>query len=159
MARYDIESIMNEVKAVMTTSLNTRLASIDSEKADAITLKAVSLSSYYHQELNGGTINTNPFVFYGISDIQGEASINGSTSTELTIFAILVLTDEGQDLAIANRMLRYQRALREIFEDNFELPESRVKLSITSQVPVEVTLLNSTQTHRAIGISLHADLG
>lgn len=156
--RYDFESICAEVKAIMVANLNTRLAAISTEKGDSIALRTVNAEAYFFQTLDQEPAAFDPFVFYGISEIEGEG---GATQTpmKLKIFCVVICADEGEDEFTSNRMFRYQRALREIFEENFELPESQVKLVVSSLVPVEVKLLNSTQSHRAIGVELAADLG
>lgn len=158
MSKIDFETILDEVKAVMTENLNARITAITAEKGAGVSLRAIDAQAYFLQTLDQRPAMFDPFVFYGISDIKGDGGHSG-TPMKITMFCIIICADNGEDDQTARRMLRYQRALREIFEENFDLPESSVKLSVSSLVPVEVTLLNTTQSHRAIGVELVADLG
>lgn len=158
MSKIDFETILDEVKTVMTANLNTRISAITAEKGSGVSLRTIDSAAYFLQTLDSRPAMFDPFVFYGISNIEGDGG-HSATPMKLTMFCIIVCSDDGEDDQTARRMFRYQRALREIFEENFELPESSVKLSVSSLVPVEVTLLNTTQSHRAIGVELVADLG
>lgn len=156
--QIDPEFIMAEILAVMQGGLNDRLSAITDEKDDDIDLAPIDEDAYFFQELNGKTVNFDPFVLYAIQSIKGEGS-EGYTQTQLEIAVVVCLEDQGQDEAIGRRILRYGRALRQLFEDNFQLPESKAKVVVASQVPVEISLLNSSNSHRAIGVTLQVDLG
>jgi hypothetical protein len=156
--KHDIETVCAEIKTVMLDHLNTKLLALDAEKADGVTLAPVDPEAYFFQSLNGRTTNYNPFIFFAIDEIAGVGG-DSYTETELSVDVLAVLVDDGQEVDISARMLRYGRALREIFEENWQLPESGVKLIVSSQVPVSVQLLNSPEIHRVIGVKLRAKLG
>ena len=155
---YDIESLCDDIKTILTTNLNTKLTAINNEKADSITLATIDASAYAFQSMNGATMNFDPFIFYGVQDIQGEGGY-GQTPMQVEVAVILCLSDQGQDIDITKRVLRYGRALKEVFEEHFGDTENSAKLSVQSQVPIDIKLLNSSNPHRAIGVTLRADLG
>ncbi len=61
---YDLENLLDDVKGIMTTNLNTKISAINSEKGDSTTLLTVDNSAYFLQELDNTSVNYNPFVFY-----------------------------------------------------------------------------------------------
>lgn len=158
MTRYDIESLCDDIKTVLTTYLNTKLAAIDAEKNDDIDLATVNSLAYVFQSMNGVTINYNPFIFYGVQEIDGEGGYS-YTPSRVDVSVILVLEDQAEDIDIGKRMLRYGRALKEVFEEHFNETAHGVKLSVQSQVPIEISLMNSSNPHRAIGVLVRADMG
>ena len=158
MAKYDLEMLLADVKAVMTSSLNTKLAEIDSEKADAITLATVASGSYFFQTMDAEVANCNPFILYGIEDIE-TIHIGPYGSKLVTITVYLVLEEGGQEANLSSRMLRYLRALEEIYETDWQTVSNAIKIKKQSLVPFELTRLNDSQPCRAVGIRLRADLG
>lgn len=155
--KYDIEDLASDLEAVMKNFLNPKLASLDAEKADGMTLSPVDANAYFFASLDGKEASYNPFIVYGIDDIATDA--NGSaTANTITFNLALVLTDEGLDLQIVNRMLRYQRALREIFEENWSQSRNGIKLKIQSLVPVYLKGLNATYPSRVVGLNVTAVL-
>lgn len=155
---FDLESICDEIKAILVANLNTKITAINAEKNDDFAMTAINDDAYVFQDLNGVTQNYNPNIFYGVTDVQGEGQFGGTPSKAQFIVAV-VFSDEGSVLTPARQLFRYQRALREVFEQNFQLPESGCKLSVASQVPVEITLVNSSYRHRAAAVLLTTDFG
>ena len=160
-ATYDIESLLDDILTLLQAGLNTKIAALNTEKGDEIQLETINSDAYALQSLNGPHMNFNPFVFYGVQDIKpgDDSSPYGRTSMSVEVVVCIVLEDMGQDRDIATRLFRYQRALKEVIEDGFDSNSNLVKLSVQSLVPVEFTLMNSSNGHRAIGIQIQADLG
>lgn len=153
MAKYDLEDLMADVKSIMTTYLNTKITALNSEKSDAITLVQVDSEAYHLQQMNGKSPNFDPFIIYGVTNIEGEG-LGPHTETEIDVQVALVLADNGEDVEITNRMYRYGRALREVFEEHFSENSNAIKLSIKSLVPVQFTGLNSANDSRVVGVTL-----
>jgi hypothetical protein len=148
-----MEKLTNDVKTIITSYFNTKLSEIDAEKADGITLTQLATSGIYLQELNGVTINADPFILYGIVDIKADG--NGPyTQRTFQVEVVLVKEDTGEVLEAARLMYRYQRALEEIFEEHWTDNKNSAKLVITSLVPRAIPLMNSTHQHRACGVVL-----
>lgn len=156
--KYDVERFCADLKTILAASLNTKISEINSEKNDSTTLAAVDSNAYFFQELNGRATNFDPFVLYSVEEIQSEGT-GPTTSITPTVHVVLVLADGGQDTeSVAVRMLRYQRALREVFEENWTSNKYGVKLRISSMVPVQFSLMNSANPFRAIGVSVSGSI-
>lgn len=155
MPRYDLEELCSDIAGILQSQLNAKLAAIDSDKNDGISLAQLSSDAYFFQELNNNTINYDPFLLYGVEAIQ-TVSQEGAAGQEATISVIVVLSDPGSDSDVPKRMFRYSRALKEIFEENYSLFRISVKLKIQNLMPVQFNLLNSSKIYRAVGINLIA---
>ena len=155
MAKYDVESFLADIKATLQANLNTKIAEINSEKSDSIVLATIDNAAYVLQQLNGALINWNPFVFYGVDDIQS-TSRGPLSSRAITASAVVIVKDDGNDIEVGIRMFRYLRVLEEVFKDNWA--NNAVKLEIKSLVPIPITNLNSSDSYRAVGVSLDAGL-
>lgn len=161
MAKYDIESLLLDIETLLKNNLNNKITAINSEKNDSIVLAQIDSNAYFMQSLDGPEVNYNPFIFYGIEAISDEATgANFSfTPMRLSIAVALVMEDSGLDVNISRRMFRYQRAIKEIFEEGFDSIPEGIKLTVQSQVPIELSLLNDSYKHKAIGVTIKADMG
>lgn len=155
---YDLENLCDDVKSILTTNLNTKISEINSLKNDSTVLATIDSNAYIFQSMNGAQANMNPFVFYNIADIEDNAGIYSQVSKKVDIAVAIVVEDQGIDVNITVRMLRYLRCLEEIFRDNFDSIAQGVKLTVKSLAPIEITLLNSTFNHRAVGVMITVDM-
>jgi hypothetical protein len=157
MTKYDLEDLCADIATVLQTNLNSKLSEIDSEKNDGIVLKQVTGDAYFFQELNNKVANFDPFVLYGVESVQ-TLSQEGAAAQVATISVVIVVSDPGLDPELPKRMIRYARALHEIFEENYSLLRLSSKLIIQNLMPVSFNLLNSSQSYRAAGVNLIAGL-
>jgi hypothetical protein len=157
MGKYDLESLFADIDACLKANLTTKLAAIDTEKGDGIVLKTVNSSAYFAQTLNMGIGAYDPYLVYGVID-QAPDGIGPATADRITMQVVLVIADPGQDPDILKRVLRYQRALRELFEQNWEKMRKGVKLRIEPTLPVQLTELDSSKEFRAVGVQLEVQL-
>ena len=155
---YDLESLMSDVKSILTTNLNTKIGDINTEKGDSITLLTVDSAAYFMQDLDHESLNFNPFVFYSVEDIDG-TGFGPNTPQEFLINVILVLADQSGLTDVSTRMFRYSRALKEIFEENFSIKSNSNFISINVLAPVPLTSLNESMEFRAIGIQIKSSIG
>lgn len=155
---YDVEALMNDIKAFLQSKLNAQLLIIDAEKADGLTLAPVDNAAYFWNWMGDEVANYNPFVFYGI-DSEQPASVGAGTVRNFTIQVFVVLTDSQNDPEIMRRMYRYQRALFQIFEKNWSTIGRGVNFEITGLLPFVFSLFQAQNAHRGIGIQLTASLG
>lgn len=155
MARYDIETFCSDLDTFLKANLNAKLLQLDSEKNDGITLLPVGASSYFFQTLNDTVTNYNPFIYYGVDQVQTEG-IGPATRRAYSIDIVLCFTDSGGDApgVVAKRLFRYSRALEEIFLENWRSIGSAPKIKLQSLAPVSFKFLNSSDEYRAIGVTL-----
>lgn len=156
MAKYDVELFLNDIKTILTSHLNTKIAAINSEKNDTITLGSINNNAYFLQTLDNDEANFDPYVLYGIEDIK-TVGIGPLSGHEYTIAIVIVVADH-QDGNCAKKMMRYQRALEEVFAEHFQENEHGTKMEIQSIVPVSFKALNTSFRYRAIGVALRAHL-
>lgn len=156
MAKYDVELFLADIKTLLTTYLNTKIGEINTEKNDSITLKTVNNNAYFLQTLDNDEANFDPYVLYGIEDIKTTGI--GPFSGHLYEIAVVIVAEDYEDGNSAKRMMRYQRALEEVFAEHFQENEHGIKMEIQSIVPVSFKALNTSFRYRAIGVSLRAHL-
>jgi hypothetical protein len=155
---YDLENLMSDVKAIMTTHLNNKISDLNDEKSDSTTLLTVDDAAYFLQELDSTTINYNPYIFYSCEEIEG-SGFGPNTPQEFLINCILVLADQSAYSDIPARMFRYLRALKEIFEENFSIKSNSNFISINQITPIPLTDLNDNQQFRVTGIQIRTSIG
>lgn len=157
MAKYDVEMFLSDLQSYLNSSLNTKLSAIDSEKADSITLKQVDSSAYILQTMDGSVPNYDPYVFYGIQDIES-TGIGPATANRYTIVVALILADALRDTTIAKRMLRYQRALSEVVQERYADIGDSFKAKIQNLVPIALTDMDTSNAYRGIGVSIEVTI-
>ena len=156
MARHDFEEILDSVKTIMVDNFNTKLSAITTDKGDSIVLPTVSNSAYFLQSLDESIANFDPFVAYGMEDIES-VSLGPHTAEKMFISVVVVLADNGRN-DINRIMFRYSRALKEIFEENWQIHESSTKINVNRSTVVPFESLDSSATYKAIGIEIEVNL-
>lgn len=150
---YDSESLLDEIETALKASLNTKILEINAEVDDKIDMQEIKADAYFLQELNSKQANYNPIVFYGISSM--ETSPNGPyTSANISVEILIIFADNGNEKNIPKLAMRYNRALREVMQENWYMRINAQKLIIEDLLPVPYTDLNSSETGRATGIKI-----
>ena len=152
-----IEDFLNCSIALVKEKINTKLAEIDTERGD-FTLKPIDLENgIVFQSLNNLPVNFDPILFYGIDQISTDSIESASGETWEVEFSIIL--SDPQDRTADKRILRYQRALKEIFlNDYVKINNMRQKVKVKSLNPVSFLLQNSSNEIRAIGIIVETTL-
>jgi hypothetical protein len=170
MAKFDTEDLLTNVLAIMTANLNTKIAAIEAEKVargfvatgllpvDATIGADGTPNGYFEQTWSDKILNINPAIFYGIENIQAQGA-GPATMERYTVFVEVVLVDSGMDALTKNRIHRYARALKEVFEENYDKLNSAAQIKIETVRPVSFKLdLNSSEEIKVGGISLTTSL-
>jgi hypothetical protein len=146
MAKYDIESFISDLDTFLKANLNTQLTVIDAEKNDGITLPPVGADAYFFQTLNDTVTNYNPFVFYGVDQVEAEG-VGPATRRAYSVDVVLCFTDSGGDApnVVVKKLFRYARALEEIFLSNWDKMGRAPKIKVKSLVPVSFKFVNSSE--------------
>jgi len=156
-AKYDVEIFLDEIESHLKSYLNTKLAEIDSEKDDGITLDTINSNAYVVQSMGENVVNYDPFVFIGISSLSGNAS--GPVVAQEVTAEIDVIMFDKQDKNSITKLWRYQRALTEVVNDYyFRILRTRGKLVVTGLTPVSLTAMNDDRPYKAIGIEIQTDI-
>lgn len=157
MSAYDFENILDNVESILKTNLNTKISEVNTEKSDSITLNDVDSSAYAFQSLNNEIVNFDPFIVYGLIDIESDG-IGPYTSSEAIIQVVLVACDTSEGVGMDRRMFRYQRAIKEVIESNWQSGGLGNKIKIDSLMPMTVKRLDGSEEFKAIGIEIKTNL-
>lgn len=157
MATKDIEDVLDDIETFLKANLNTKIGEVNTEKGDGITLLTIDSGAYFLQSMANTVANFNPFVFYGISETRSEG-IGPGTAKFYFVDVIIVVTDSGNDPDIGRKVLRYNKALVELFENNYARVSGSDRLEVQSLEPVVFQLINSEDVYRAAGVRLEVVL-
>lgn len=153
MSKLDLECWVDNIEAFLKAHLNSKLVQIDTEKNSGWTTEPVSDEAYIFQSLDNLVVNFDPMLFYGISSVTGE-SIESANGKIVTV-EVTVIKYDNEDKNIGKKLLRYQRALEEIFQENYiKINSVRQKTKVSSLQPVSFELQNSSDRFKAIGIEM-----
>lgn len=156
MAKHDFEELLESVKQIMVDNFNTKLLSITAEKGDSLLLPPVTGSAYFLQSMDERASNFDPFILYGIENIE-TVSIGPQSSEKIFISTVILLADNGR-AEINKIMFRYSRAFKEIFEENWQIHNSSSKINVSRSTVVPFEALDSAATYKAIGIEIEINL-
>lgn len=157
--RYDIEDFTDNLLAFLQANLNTKLAAIDTAKNDGITLSQIHSAAYFFQNLSVEIVNQNPFVFYRIDTLGGAENLFSAVDRNFSMQVMVVLSDDGNDTDIMRRVLRYQRALIELFESNYASVSKLGKVKVQGLAPFPIeSLANRTEISQVVGVTLEVHI-
>lgn len=155
---YDIEQLILDLLAICQGKLNAKLAAIDAEKDDGISLPQIPPNAYFFQSLDEEAAPFNQFVYFGVEDPIPDS--NGPYAAEsVTVYFIVVIKRTPESRRLMQKVLRYQRALKEIFQEGWANSPSGCKLSVSGLRPSDFKFLNNSQSHRAIGVQIQTTIG
>jgi hypothetical protein len=160
--KYDTEDLLETVLGIMTTggALNSKIAAIEAEKISAgkglsPTLKPVAATSYFLQSWSEGILNASPAIFYGVEDVAGTESAGPVVAKTYKLFVEVVLVDSGMSSDGSKRVMRYARALEELFAESFapSIAYGRVKIEAVRPAAFKLAL-DSDDEVKVGGVSL-----
>lgn len=148
MSKYDEETFLYDLKEMIISNLPAKIAEINTEKNDSITLVAVD-SSNYIDNLDDEILNADPVIYYGLAGIEAN-SAGPSTSRKIGIFFDVIWINDFTQNNLNRKALRYSRVLREIIEKNYKKIRYAGDLAVESMTPTDVKL-NDDETYYKIG--------
>lgn len=151
--KYDIECFLDNLEQFLKDNLNNKIQEIDAEKNSGWSTELVDEKAYIFQSLDNLPVNFDPILFYGVSSVESQG-IHGATAKNYRI-EVSVIKSDSESKTIGKKLLRYQRAFEELFEENcFIINNVRPKITITSLQPISFQLQNSSDQFKAIGIEI-----
>jgi hypothetical protein len=159
MARYDIENLIDDLKTVLQSNLPAKITALNLEKGGTMQLETPDSAAYILQSMDAAHAAYDPFIAIGVLDLPPQEGYAGKTCQVAEVGVLAVVADEGNDLEIWRRLFRYQRAIREVMEENFGFNPGQFQLKIQNQVPVALQLINDSWSHKAIGVTVTAEIG
>lgn len=154
---HDIESVLDNVKVILQANINNVISAINTEKNDDASLLPVNDGAYCFQSLDDTVHNYEPVVLYGVVDIANDN--NGPyNANKVTVAVYIIACDDTDANNMTRRMFRYQRALKQTLESNWQSGKIGNKISINSMLPARIAGLNSSNEHRVVGIEFTTDI-
>jgi len=155
--KFDLECFLDNLEQFLKDKLNDRLIAIDAEKNSGWTTELVDPEAYVFQSLDNMPVNFDPILFYGVSQMPSKGI--GPATAKNPKIEISVIKADDEVKTIGKKLLRYQRALEEIFEENFyKINNVRPKIEISSLQPISFKMQNSGEQFRAIGIEIELSI-
>lgn len=153
--KVDIESIVKEVRGILDSKLNTKISEVENSKASEGAplpggLAIIHPEAYYEQSWSDSIINRAPAIFYGVEDVQA-TGIGPSTIEVVTLFVAIILVDSGMDVHTSKRIHRYSRALKEVFQENYDKFASSGQFKIATIRPESYRLNLDTSEEIKVG--------
>jgi len=135
--KYDAEKLLDDLKTICQASLNTRLAAIDAEKGDGSTPQLDNEAYFFQDMLHERAPAYDVLMLYGLQDPTTEA-MYGATAENHEIYFIVVVKETAELDAVQRRMMRYTRALKEVFERDFSNIRCPCKLLVSGLAPTRI---------------------
>lgn len=158
MALFDTETVLKNAIAMVKLKLNDELAVINTEKGDW-DIANLNAAAYYFGQIPKGAFNYNPFAVYGfLGDPTFDASQPDNHIKVIPLFFEVVLVDGGNkdDENIIYKLLRYSRALENVFNKNHsKIMEGYGNIQVTSLAPTTLFNLDG-KIVRSAGVSVTA---
>lgn len=155
--KYDVEILEADLLALVKANLPGKLTEITAEKADSITIPAPTDSQYFNStddEVDNRTLS----VRYGLED-QRPVSITSNTAED-NVYLFLVYVNEINQLpgVVRKKLFRYARALKEVFEENFEQLSFVSKMVVQTIAPQSWAENEKSPTYKVSGVYIETSL-
>ena len=155
--KYDIENFHSDILGIIQNELPTKLSEISTEKGDGIVIPVADNSDYY-DSLSNEIINSYPFVFHGVSNVDTKSDSYTEEKIEL-FFDVCFLNEENEDNSNLFKIaLRYNRALKEILDEKNTRIAQVSRLEVKELPPRDMKLLDQEEVYKTCGVIVSANL-
>lgn len=161
---YDAEELVADIKALLVANLNAEIAIVEAEKVAAgraaSGIANVESGAYFLYEWTADSLNANPACGIFLSEQQIQSDGPFSKQTFIVDVGVVISGTDNDALAV-QKLLRYGRALRQVFEKNWGKMNSAVtreKLESVGPIAFKVNADSSEQCKIA-GVTLTVTLG
>lgn len=162
MAKRDLERLIFDLEALVKANLNTKIAAIDAENnavlaaQDQVTCPLLDTNAFLFQDMTQADAAGFPvFVFFGTESPQTN-SVGPGTANICEFFFIVVLQNDGSPRSSYIKLLRYVRALQEIFESNFKKFPDASRLEVSGTDPVTIAPPSGEWSFKGAGVKIRA---
>lgn len=135
---YDVENFATDIETILKANLNTKITEINTEKGD-FEAELIDDASYIFQTMNEEGAAFDPFLFWG--EAENISKSNGPDTAEEVTFDVLIIKEWGNDSNTSNKLFRWRRALKEIFEKNWDQVNKRMKITVSSVSPEPISTI------------------
>lgn len=114
MVKFDVETFRDFFLATFQAGMAAKVAEINAEKADSITLEDISADQYL-SGWNEKVATYDIFILYGFPEITALQTVGSDTALEITMSVEIVIPEGNTaDNSTETKVMRYTRALAEI---------------------------------------------
>lgn len=159
MKKYDIEIVEQKLLELFKSKLAAKLAEIDADKDDGITLEVPTDAQYYDgTDIDEEVINQTPLIRHGI--VTTDTNSISAATAEVNGYLFLILLDglNEEQGVIRKRLFRYARAFKEIFEENFDAFSFLSNITITTIAPALWRENELSPVYKTSGVYIEAAL-
>lgn len=153
---YDIEEFIDELEQLIKDDLNTKIAAIDSEKADGITTAPIPDAAISYTLLENVITNYKASMLIRLMSVATESALSANADTWTIELAVII--PDTYDINTPKRLFRYQRALVEIVQEKFSFTRTKAKVEVAGLAPVDFRIQSSDDNHKAIGIEIRTTI-
>ena len=150
MASFDLEDFRDTLKAILVDNMVAKVAEINTEKGD--TLLIVIPEAQYFQDFNKKLVNFKDFIYFGFLPFDPAISTGGQFSQEVSMFFLTMVSDQGGGIVGENKILRYTRAMAEIFQEHSSDNAMISDLEITPLPPDLIQIEPGAVWYKAGGV-------
>jgi hypothetical protein len=152
----DLETVFTGLSTYIQQNINARIAAINTEKGDSV-LSAFNSQAWLEGSLDEKVKSFNQFGFCYLDDIQNIT--HGISIVDVAIFECDLVFAQSADFMDYKRILRYQRALREVAQGAWgKVLKGHDRAEIQTLSPLDVKLFNSSYWYKVIGIRIEFNL-
>lgn len=150
---FDVESFYDYAAQVLKDNISAKVAEINTEKDDGITLEAPRSSDYY-VDFNEKVISEPFFIYYTLVEARPIENVGEDVSIEVTMmFYVAFIEIDGGDEALKKGM-RYTRAFQEVFKEGFAGHAQISDLEIFQHMPQSAQFEKSSKWYKIGGIEI-----
>lgn len=165
MAIYDVENLLDDLKAILVAKLNPKIVAIAAEKlaiGQALDLPQIDTTEgIFFQTWDEKILNSSPGIIYGLRESAADGSSYQVTAQRVTLFVEIYYTNpmnEIDDGSGTKRILRYMRAVREVMQENFDANEILSKIKVKTITPLSFRLEGSSDEIKVGGVELETSI-
>jgi len=150
MANFDLEDYRDLMKAFLVDNMAAKVAEINTEKGDSLLVEIPE--AQYFQDFNEKIVNFKDFIYFGFLPFEQGISSGNALGQPVSMFFLTMVSDHAGGIVGENKILRYTRAMMEIFQAE-SLTDSRISdLELTILPPDLIQIEPGADWYKAGGI-------
>ena len=150
MANFDLEDFRDILKAYLVDNMAAKVAEINTEKGDSLLVEIPE--AQYFQDFNEKIVNFTDFMYFGFLPFDPGISSGNSLAQPVSMFFLSMISDHEGGTVGENKLLRYTRAMTEIFQANATANAHISDLEITIMPPELVQIRPGADWYKAGGV-------
>lgn len=154
MAKFDLETFRDTLKAFLVDNMAAKVSEINTEKGDNPVLAEIPEAQYF-QDFNEKIVNFDNFIYYGFLPFEDGITNAGEIGQPVSMFFMTFITDQSTingGIIAENTILRYTRAMFEIFQAESLTEASLSDLEITILPPESVKIEAGADWYKVGGV-------